>query len=83
MNTSELPNLAKYRAVYRFFRKHLDMQFNDVRTLMKLPRPSQGWPAGCNLVTAVALGNLIGGFAEVLYAPPPSMNGPWQSGVPD
>ncbi len=80
MNPSELPDLAKYRAVDRFFRKHLDMQFNDVRTLMKLARPKQGLPAGCNFVTAAALANLIGGIAEVLYAAPPSLNGPRQSG---
>jgi hypothetical protein len=81
MNPSEFPNVAKYRAVYRFFRKHLDMQFNDVRTLMKLPRPGRGLPAGCNFVAAAALANLIGGFAEVLYAAQPSMKGPHQSGA--
>jgi hypothetical protein len=81
MNPSEFPQLAKYRAVERFFRKHLDMQFGDVCTLMKLPRPGQGLPAGCNFVVAAALANLIGGFAEVLYAAPPSMNGSHQSGA--
>jgi hypothetical protein len=81
MNPSEFPELGKYRAVDRFFRKHLDMQFSDVRTLMKLPRPGQGMPAGCNFIAAAALANLIGGFAEVLYAAPGSMNGPNQSGA--
>src|SRR3989304_3808697 len=80
MSPSELPGVAKYRAVDRFFRKHLDMQFNDLRTLMKLARPTQGLPAGCNFVAAAALANLVGGFAEVLYAAPPSMNGSRQSG---
>lgn len=80
MSPSELPGVAKYGAVDRFFRKHLDMQFNDVRTLMKLAKPTQGLPAGCNFVTAAALANLVGGFAEVLYAAPPSMNSPHQSG---
>ena len=80
MKPSESPNLVNYRAVYRFFRKHLDMQFNDVRTLMKLPRSAQGLPAGCNFVVAAALANLVGGFAEVLYAAPLSMNRSRQSG---
>jgi hypothetical protein len=80
MNPSEFPSVIKYRAVERFFRKHVDMQFADVRTLMNLPRPSQGLPAGCNFVAAAALANLISGFAEVLYAARPSMNGPRQSG---
>lgn len=80
MSPSELPGLAKYRVVKRFFEKHLDMQFNDVRTLMKLPRPTQGLPAGCNFVAAAGMANLVGGIAEVLYAAPPSMNGPSQSG---
>lgn len=80
MSPSGLPGVAKYRAVDRFFRKHLDMQFNDLRTLMKLARPTQGLPAGCNFVAAAALANLVGGFAEVLYAAPPSMNGSRQSG---
>ena len=81
MNPSGFPEIVKYRAVDRFFRNHLDMQFNDVRTLMKLPKPGHGLPAGCNFVAAAALANLIGGFAEVLYAAPPSMNGPLQSGA--
>ena len=80
MRPSEFRGVAKYGAVARFFRKHLDMQFNDVRTLMKLPRPTQGLPAGCNFIAAAALANLVGGFAEVLYAAPGSMNGPRQSG---
>jgi hypothetical protein len=66
MNPSEFPDLAKYRPVYRFFKNHLDMQFNDVRTLIKLPRSTQGLTAGCNFVAAAALANLLGGFAEVL-----------------
>jgi hypothetical protein len=81
MNPSQFPEVVRYRAVDRFFRNHLDMQFSDVRTLMKLPRPGQGLPAGCNFVAAAALANLIGGFAEVLYAVPASMNGPRQSGA--
>jgi hypothetical protein len=78
---SEFPELKQYRAVERFFRNHLDMQFSDVRTLMKLPRPRQGFPAGCNFTAAAALANLIGGFAEVLYAAPPSIDHPHQSGA--
>lgn len=81
MNPSEFPELLKYRPVQRFFTNHLDMQFSDVRTLMKLPKPGQGLPAGCNFIAAAALANLIGGFAEVLYAAQPSMNGLHQSGA--
>jgi hypothetical protein len=80
MLPSTFPELAKYPAVDRFFQKHLDMQFNDVRTMMKLPRPRQGLPAGCNFAAAATLANLIGGFAEVLFAAPPSMDGARQSG---
>ena len=81
MNPSQFPELVKYPHVERFFRKHLDMQFGDVRTLMKLPRPGQGLPAGCNFIAAAALANLISGFAEVLYAAQPSMNALHQSGT--
>src|SRR5262245_13168500 len=81
MKPSEFPELTKYRAVGRFFRNHLDMQFSDVRALMKLPLPEQGLPAGCTFIAAAALANLIGGFAEVLYAVPPSLNSAKQSGA--
>jgi hypothetical protein len=49
----------------RMFREHLDMQFVDVRVLLRLPK--SGLPAGGNFATAAVLFNLLSGFSVCLY----------------
>lgn len=93
MLPSHFAEIKGYQHVYNFITKHLDMQFNDVRGMMKLPCPEFGIDAGCNFAAAAALCNLISGVSVVLYTPkePNSGSGkkfkellcefyPWDSG---
>lgn len=75
MLLSQLSDLAQYPLVLSFVRQHLDMQFDDLRTMMKVPLPAIGLTGGCNFACAVALCNLISGVAKVLYHRPPGMPG--------
>ena len=69
------------------------MQFDDVRSMMKLPRATQGLSGGCNFAVVVALCSLLSGVAKVLYTRRPGLPGtgdgfvallieyfPWQHG---
>jgi len=40
MLPSHFAEIKGYQHVYNFITKHLDMQFNDVRGMMKLPCPN-------------------------------------------
>jgi len=68
MNASQLPDLAGYPAVQRMVREHLDMQFEDVRSMLRLPAGDLA--GGCNFTAAAMLTNLVGGFSVVLYDDP-------------
>jgi hypothetical protein len=65
---SELPGLAAYPAVQHMFQTHLDMQFDDLRSMLRLPTRLQR--GGCNFAAAALLMNLISGFSVVLYNDP-------------
>ena len=93
MLPSHLVDLADYPRVRSFVREHLDMQFDDVRSMMKLPRPTRGLTGGCNFAAAATLCNLMAGVAIVLYRKAPRLPGtgsgfiallmqyyPWQRG---
>lgn len=69
MLPSQFPQFKGYPHVHNFVANHLDMQYNDVRGMMKLPRPKVGIRAGCNFAAAAALCNLISGISVVLYTP--------------
>ncbi len=69
MLPSQLSAFGKYPAVLNFVTNHLDMQFNDVRGMMKLPLPEIGITGGCNFAAAAILCNLISGISVVLYTP--------------
>jgi hypothetical protein len=47
------------------FSLHLDMQFGDLRALLRLPTKSL--PNGCNFVAASCLFNLLSGFSVCLF----------------
>jgi hypothetical protein len=51
------------------------MLFDDVRSMMKLPRPTQGLSGGCNFAAAATLCSLMAGVATVLYTRPPRFPG--------
>lgn len=69
MLPSQLSAFKRYPAVYEFVSKHVDMQFNDVRGMLKLPLPTAGIDAGCNFATTAMLCNLISGISVILYTP--------------
>jgi hypothetical protein len=49
----------------RLCRDHFDMQIEDVRVLMRMPKA--GYPAGCNFATIAVLFNLIAGASVCFY----------------
>jgi hypothetical protein len=55
--------------VKRFIADHLDMQFEDVHCMLRLPMEEHGLRAGCNFAAAGTLLALIGGASVVLYRP--------------
>ncbi len=75
MLPSHFPEFNGYPHVHNFVARHPDMQFDDVRGMMKLPLPKFGIPAGCNFAAAAALCNLIGGISVVLYTPKDTKSG--------
>lgn len=63
---SEYPDAQKYPHLKQLLRNHLDMQFEDVRTLLMLPR-SKTLRGGCNFAAAAVLFNIIAGSSIALY----------------
>lgn len=68
MLPSELTDLSSYPRVQEFVRIHLDMQANDVRSMLRLPLPELGMTGGCNFAAAAVLCILVAGLAKVLYS---------------
>jgi hypothetical protein len=60
-------NKRKYPLVYKFISSHVEMQFVDVRGMLKLPLPKQGINGGCNFAAMAVLCNLISGISRILY----------------
>jgi hypothetical protein len=60
-------NKKKYPLVHKFISSHVEMQFVDVRGMLKLPLPKQGISGGCNFAATAVLCNLISGISRILY----------------
>ena len=67
MLPSDYPEVQPYKDLTELFKNQVDMQFDDLRTLLRLPLTEHELNAGCNLATAVALFNLIAGASVCLY----------------
>jgi len=52
--------------VERFVRQNLDMQFNDVHCMLRLPLPEIDLVAGCNFAAANSLLALVSGISSLL-----------------
>jgi len=52
--------------VEHFVRQHLDMQFNDVHCMLRLPLPEFELSAGCNFAIANSLCALVSGISSLL-----------------
>lgn len=65
MNAGNLVPRGLYPSVKRFLDKHVEMQFMDLRSMLRLPTDElQG---GCNFAATAVLLNLLSGFSVCLY----------------
>jgi hypothetical protein len=69
MLVSQLAPARGYPHVQYFLVQLLDMQFNDVRAMLQLPRPDMGITPGCNFAIVSSLCNLISGISTTLFKP--------------
>ena len=67
MLPSEFAEVAAYPSLRKLLQNQVDMQFEDLRTLMRLPLPEHGLTAGCNLSAAAILFNAIAGASVCFY----------------
>ena len=65
MNPSEFPEVQSYPEIVNFLRVQVDMLFEDLRTLLRLP--VYDLDAGCNLTVAAMLFNIIAGVSVCFY----------------
>jgi len=63
---SELPG-SDYPVLTEFLRRQVDMQFADLRLLLRLPVPELEPHVGCNLTAASMMLNVISGFSRWFY----------------
>lgn len=55
------------KSIRDFVSKHIDMQFADVHTMLRLPLDSDGLEAGCNFACVSSLCGLIAGASTIFY----------------
>lgn len=67
MLPSEFPEVQVYPNLKRLLEAQVDMQFVDLRTLLRLPQ--EGLVGGCNFTAAAVLFNLIAGSSVCFYDP--------------
>ncbi len=65
MLPSEFPEVQSRNALKRLLAVHVDMQFKDLRTMLRLPLP--GLDGGCNFAAAAFLFNVIAGGSVCFY----------------
>jgi hypothetical protein len=93
MLLSEIPEFMSYPTVSTFVKDHLEMQFGDVRSMLRLPLPALGITYACNFAAAAVLCHVISGISVSLFRPITPVRGsgdafkrlleafyPWQSG---
>ncbi len=64
MKPSEFPEIQNYPEIVNFLKLRVDMLFEDIRTLLRLPFDDL---VGCNFTTAAMLFNIIAGFSVCFY----------------
>ena len=67
MLPSEFPEVQSYPNLKRLLEGQVDMQFVDLRTLLRLPQ--EGLEGGCNFTVANVLFNLVAGSSVCFYDP--------------
>jgi len=66
MLPSEYPEVQTYASLRQLLAAHVDMQFDDLRTLLLLPR-GKALRGGCNFATAALMFNIIAGSSVCFY----------------
>jgi hypothetical protein len=80
MLPSEFPEVQASVNLKRLLKSQVDMQFQDLRTLLELPRSKT--EGGCNLTAAAVLFNLIAGASVCFYdASPQAFRGRGDRGI--
>lgn len=72
MNPSDFPEVRAYPNLKKLLEVQIDMQFADLRTLLRLPMADRALAGGCNLTTATLLFNIIAGASVLFYDSRPS-----------
>ena len=67
MKLSRFAPLQEYPSLQRLVSIQLDMQLEDAKTLLQLPREDDGLPGGCNLTLASLLFNIVSGASYLFY----------------
>jgi hypothetical protein len=67
MLPSQYPDVQGYPNLQRLLQAQVDMQFADLRLLLRLPIPRSGLEAGCNFACAAVLFNIIAGASVCFY----------------
>lgn len=67
MLPSEFLEVQGYPDLKRLIEKQVDMQFVDLRALLRLPLLQEGLEGGCNFAAAVVLFNIIAGSSVCFY----------------
>jgi hypothetical protein len=62
---SQYPEVQSYGHLQQLLANHIDMQFEDVRLLLRLPR--KGSSVGANFATAAVLFNIISGASVAFH----------------
>src|SRR6266508_723251 len=60
---SAYPEAANLASVRQLLSELIDMQFQDLRVLLRLPDPALAPNVGCNFTAAALMTNLISGFS--------------------
>jgi len=67
MLPSQYPEVKPYKDLTELFKYQVDMQFDDLRTILQLPVDEHRLTAGCNLAAAMIMFNLISGASVCLF----------------
>src|ERR1700733_6211169 len=67
MFPSQFPEVQSYPNLRRVLHDNIDMQFGDLRTMLKLPKKWYGLDAGLNFTASAILFNVIGGTSVCFY----------------
>lgn len=72
MLPKDIPDFHQYPRVSQLVTEYISMQFDDVRSMIRLPLPALKLNGACNFAVSSVLCNLISGLSVSLYQPQPA-----------